>query len=282
VSAGVGADRRGGVQSATRPERGSFESRWRRAVAAELAYAQLAPGGVLGEADLAGLPDPVRRYVVASGAVGRPVPRAFRLDFEAVMSRRPGDRLVSSSRQVNAIARPARLFLMRSRMFGLPVRALHLYRGEAATFQVRVAGLLSMADESGDAISRAETVTVLNDMTVFAPGTLADPRLAWEAVDDRSARVAFTNGRWRVEATLHFNDADELVDFWSDDRPETIGRETFGRRWRTPLDAYGVVDGIRVATHGLAVYEHPDGPFTYGEFTLRSLRYDPTVAEALA
>jgi hypothetical protein len=278
----AGASVRDGTTPLSGTASGSFATRWRRAVADELAAMPPEPNPALREGDLAGLPDPVRRYVVASGAVGRPVPRAFRLDFEAVMSRRPGDRLISSSRQVNVIARPARLFLMRSRMFGLPVRALHLYRGEDATFQVRVAGLLSMVDESGDAISRAETVTVLNDMAVFAPGTLADPRLAWEPVDDRTVRVAFANGRRHVAATLGFNDADELVDFWSDDRPEKAGRQSFERRWRTPLDTYRLVDGIRVATHGLAVYDRSEGPFVYGEFTLRSLRYDPAPVDALA
>lgn len=261
----------------------AFERRWLEAIRDELAVAVPAePLPVLGEGDLAGLPDPVRRYVMASGAVGRPVPRSMRLDFDAVMSRKPGDRLVSTSRQVNVFGAPARLFLMRSRMFGLPVRALHLYRGDAATFQVRVAGVLPMVDQAGDTISRAETVTVLNDMVVFAPGTLADPRLSWGPVDDRTARVTFTNGRWRVSATLLFGGQDELVDFWSDDRPESVGRDVVARRWRTPLSGHRVVDGVRVPGRGLAVYERPDGPFTYGEFTLRSLRFDPTGDEATA
>lgn len=43
--------------------------------------------------------------------------------------------------QGNVFGRPARLFLMKAHMFGLPVRALHLYRKEAATFQVRVLDL---------------------------------------------------------------------------------------------------------------------------------------------
>ena len=200
----------------------SFDARWAAAVAAELAAEPLGAAPVLAEADLAPLPAPVRRYVLASGAVGRPVPRNMRLEFDAVMLRKPGDPgMPATSTQLNWFRRPTRLFLMKARMFGLPVRALHLYRDEQATFQVRAAGLVTMVDQSGDAISRAETVTVLNDMCVFAPGALVDPRLAWEPVDDRTAAVTFTNGRHRVAATLLFNERDELADFWSDDRPES-------------------------------------------------------------
>ena len=253
----------------------SFESRWEAAVAAELAPQPAAPGPLLAEADLAGLPAPVRRYVVASGAVGRPRPRNVRVAFDAVMWRAPGaPAMPATTVQVNVFARPARLFLLKARMFGLPVRALHLYRGIEATFQVRAARLLTMVDEAGEGISRCETVTVLNDLCAFAPGVLADPRLAWEAIDDRSAAVAFTNGPWRVTATLLFNERDELVDFWSDDRPENVNGALAASRWNTPLSDYRVIGGMRLPTRGAAVYARPGGPFTYGEFTLRSIEFD--------
>jgi hypothetical protein len=257
----------------------SFDDRWAAAVADELATQPVEPGQPLREADLAGMPDPVRRYVVASGAVGRPVPRTVRIAFDAVMRRKPGQAgMAATSVQVNGFARPARLFLMKARMFGLPVRALHLYRGDEATFQVRAAGLLTMVDLAGDQISTGETVTVLNDLCVYAPGVLHDRRLAWQAIDDRTAAVTFTNGRRRVEATLRFNDRDELVDFWSDDRPESVGSELLPHRWNTPISDYRVLDGRRLPMRGEAVYARPEGPFTYGEFTLRSIDYD--VAEA--
>jgi hypothetical protein len=257
----------------------SFDERWAEAVQDELAIPAAGAPPILAEADLAALPAPVRRYVVASGAVGRPVPRTMRLTFDALMRRKPGDAgMRATSTQVNVFGRPSRLFLMKARMFGLPVRALHLYRGDDATFQVRVAGLRTIVDEVGDTISRGETVTVLNDLAVFAPGALVDPRLAWEAVDDRTARVTFTNGRWTVRATLLFNERDELVDFWSDDRPESADGGFASRRWSTPLSDYRVIDGMRLPTRGLAIYARPEGPFTYGEFTIRAVEYDVTAA----
>lgn len=245
------------------------------AVAHEFARQPLTAAAILEERDLAGLPAPVARYVRAAGAVGRPRPRNVRVEFEAVMRRAPGDAgMRACSVQYNFFGRPARLFLMQARMFGLPVRALHRYRDEQATFQVRVARLATIVDLAGDEISRAETVTVLNDMTFLAPGSLVDDRLSWRAIDDRSAEVTFTNGPHRVTAILLFNDRDELADFWSDDRPENDGGRLEPRRWRTPMSGYGTFDGLRVPTHGDAVYERPDGPFTYGEFTLRSIAFD--------
>lgn len=250
---------------------GQFDQR----LAEEFAAQPLVPTDTLEEADLAHLPAPVQRYVRRSGALGRPRPHNVRVEFHAQMWRKPNVApMPATSAQVNFFARPARLFLMKARMFGLPVRALHVYAAASATFTVRVASVVSMVDQAGDDISASETVTVLNDMCCFAPGSLVDPRLAWAPLDDRHTAVTFTNGPRRVSATLVFNEDDELVDFVSDDRPDSSTGVFRPLRWSTPLGDYRVIDGRRLATRGRAVYDYPDGPFTYGAFTLRSIAWD--------
>jgi hypothetical protein len=253
----------------------SLRARHDQVVAAEFAAQPLAAGAaILTAADLTGLPDPVRRYVERSGAVGRPRPQNMAVVMDATMYRRPGAPMRARSVQYSFFGRPSRLFLMEARMLGLPVRALHVYRHEQATFTVRVASTVNMVDQHGDRISATETVTVLNDLCLMAPGALVDPRLAWSPVDDRSAAVTFTNGPHVVTATLVFNDRDELVDFWSDDRPDSSTGTFVPMRWSTPVTEYRDLDGRHVIHRGAAVYLRPDGPFTYGQFTMRSVQYD--------
>lgn len=259
-----------------------FQARFDEAVAAEFAAQPLVAAPVLAERELSGLPAPVQRFVRASGAVGRPRPQNVRVEFDAKMWRKPGQApMGAASVQYNFLGRPARLFLMRARMFGLPVRALHIYRHEQATFQVRVASLVNITHQQGEQISAAETVTVLNDLCVMAPGALVDPRLSWRPIDDRQAAVTFTNGPHSVTATLIFNEDDELVDFVSDDRPDSSTGTFIPRRWNTPISHYQEVNGLRLPTRGSAVYASPDGPFTYGAFEFRSIAHDlaaPTTA----
>lgn len=255
---------------------------WDDAVAAELARLDRSPAPDVTDDDLARLPAPVARYIRATGAFGRPRPRIMRVEFDAAMRRGPGARpMASTSVQYNLFDDPARLFLMQSRMFGLPVRALHLYRHEAATFRVRVASRVDVVNLAGPEISAAETVTVLNDLCLMAPGALVDPRLRWTATDDRTASVRFRNGVHDVGATLLFDDDGLLRDFWSDDRPDASTGAFVPMRWRTPVRDYReTAAGVLVATSGEAVYERPDGPFAYGEFHLRSLEYDVEPAAA--
>jgi hypothetical protein len=250
-------------------------ARFDELVAAEFGAQPLGVVKMLTEDDLGPLPVPVQRYVRASGAVGRPRPQNVRIEFDAVMRRKPGDAgMAATSVQYNFLGRPARLFFMRARMFGLPVGALHVYRLEQATFTVRVASLVNMVDQDGDEISRAETVTVLNDLCAFAPGALVDPRLSWQALDDRSAAVTFTNGPRRVSAELVFDERYDLVDFRSDDRPDSSSGRFTPMRWSTPLSDHREMGGLRLPTRGSTAYARPDGPFTYGEFILRSIAFD--------
>jgi hypothetical protein len=39
------------------------------------------------------------------------------------------------------------------------------------------------------------------------------------------------------------------------------------------VDEYRDVGGLHLIHRGSAVYARPDGPFTYGSFTLRSVEY---------
>jgi hypothetical protein len=249
----------------------AFESR-----RVELAAAPRDPQQVLTEADIAGLPPPVRRYIALTGSIGRPVVTEISLRFEATMYDAPGAvGMTGPVMQANRFDTQERLFLMRTRMKGLPVTVLHDFSRVGARMTVRLAGLLNVVDLAGPELTRTETVTILNDLAFFAPSRLADPRLHWTAIDDSRARVTFSLGANNVTADLTFNAEGELVDFASDDRGMLEKDGTLRiLRWTTPMDAYREIGGWRLASAGEAIWHLPEGPFTYGR--MRLVSYDAT------
>lgn len=256
----------------------TVQTRYERLTADALRQQPLAPDHLLTEQDIAGLPAPVRRYLRYTGSIGKPVPQNMELTFDAQMVRKRGDApMEATSEQVNLFGNLTRIFTMKAGMFLVPFQALHVYRDTQATFIVRVANMFNAVDITGDTLTAAETVTVLNDICVFAPSRLMDQRFTWKEVDDRTAEVTLTNGKYRVRATLLFNEEGALVDFISDDRYALENDGTMRNvRWTTPLSDYREFNGRMVATYGEAVYHYPDGPFVYGTFRLRSVRYDIT------
>ena len=240
----------------------------------EAAADPIAPVPILTQRDVERLPAPVRRYVAMTGSVGRPLVTEIIMRFEATMYDAPGAPGMSGPVvQYVRFDAPHRLFLMTTRMKGMPVAVLHDFDRDHATMRVRIAGLLNVVDVDGPELTRTETVTILNDIAFFAPSRLADPRLVWTAIDDRRARVDFTLGANTISAELVFNEASELVDFISRDRGmlEKDGSLTI-TRWTTPFGDYREFDGWRLASEGEAIWHRREGAFSYGH--LRLLHYE--------
>ena len=77
---------------------------------------------------------------------------------------------------------------------------------ERMAIRYSLAGAIPMVDARGDVMDRSEAVTLFNDMCLLAPGTLLDPRIAWDPVDARTTRARFTDGEQTISATLLFGD----------------------------------------------------------------------------
>ena len=196
---------------------GSLRAAYDGDVARRVSHMSAAP--VLTDGDLATLPDPVQRYIRQSGAVGQPRIRNYRVRMHGRIRSGPDARWMPfSADQHSFVDDPARLFYMEASMRGLPVFGIHRYVGEEAMMRIKAAGLVPVVDLAGNDMTRAETVTLFNDLCIMAPGALVEPAISWEAVDAQSVRATFTNGGHSIRAELQFNDAGELIDFWSDDR----------------------------------------------------------------
>ena len=242
----------------------------------EFALQPVKAESVLSKPETAHLPACVQKYLDYTGAVGKSKPQNMFIEFDADMYRKPGDKPMKSySVQYNFYGEYSRLFLMKASKMGIPFRAIHVYKNELASFQVKVAELFKVVDIKGEELTKAETVTLLNDMCIFAPGSLTDSRLTWTELDEMSAKVTLTNGKNTVSAILLFNEAGELINFVSDDRSALQDDGTMKQvRWTTPVSDYKDIDGRKIPTVGKTIWHYPEGDFTYGVFTLKSIKYN--------
>lgn len=265
------------VRRATRPR--GFRALW--AERATRALADVRPSsGVLTEADLAGLPAPLAAYVRRSGALGRPRVTSLGATFHGRIRSAPDHAWMPfTARQVSTFgARPQRVFLMDATRSGLPVTVLHDFDDATATMRARLLSLVPVVDAAGPEMDRGETVTVLNDLVVLAPGAVPGAPVRWTEVDDRHVHGTFRCGDQTVSATLTFDAQHDLVDFTSDDRFRAAadGRSFTPQRWSTPVLEHQERDGRRLLAAGEGWWHPPEpGPaFAYVELRLDELTYD--------
>ena len=252
----------------------SFRNTYKAAVARTVEGTRALQGQRITDADLAPLPLPVQRFLRATGVVGTVKPRNMRIAFEGRIRGFEGPWMPFTSVQTNRFDEPARFFWIDAMMKGIPTKGLHAYENSTATMLIKLLGVVPVMEAHGPEMDKAETVTWFNDLCIYAPGALFDPRISWADVDDHSSKATFTNGGLSISAILVFNAEDRLVDFISDDRYAVTEGNSKSMRFSTPLRDHRAINGLILPGYGEAVWHRPEGPFVYGEFTLRSITYD--------
>ena len=257
----------------------SFHAQWRERAAQALTQVDATPP-LLTESDLADLPQPLADYVRRSGAVGQPRVTSLYAQVHGRIRSGPGSAWMPfTGQQLNTYGRsPQRVFIMHATRFGLPVTVLHEFADTTATMRAKVLCLFTVVDASGPEMDRGETVTVFNDLVVFAPGAIVDAPVRWSSVDTHHVRGVFTDGHQTVSADLTFNDEHDLVDFVSEDRMRACadGTAFVQQRWSTPLIEHRQSEGRRVLVRGEGRW-HPPSPetaFVYVHMRLDAISYN--------
>lgn len=248
-----------------------FENKYRNDVMENLTRTKRLKTELLTEKDLVHLPEPVKRYLIYSNVLQKPKVRNVKIVFEGEM-RDKERQFTFTSEQFNFFDEPTRLFFMKGKMFSLTIPGYHKYSYANATMDIRLFGLFSVANHSGPIMNKTETVTLFNDMCLMAPAALIDKRIRWELIDNNSVKAFFTYKRITISATLFVNNIGQLTNFKSNDR--TAIPEMKQYPFSTPVYEYKKLNGINVMSRGDAVWHYPEGDFTYGKYTLKSIQYN--------
>ncbi len=229
------------------------------------------------DADLATLPPLVQNYLRFVGVVGTPKVQGFRARMTGrIRSSATAPWMPFVAEQYNFFNPPRRYFWMEATRAGLPIDGLHAYNKADANMRIRLMSIFPVGDLRGSEAMRTETVTILNDMCIFAPGRLVDPSIRWREIDARSVEATYTNGPYTIRAVLVFDDSGALVNFWSDDRGALAedGKTMLSQRWSTPIRDYRAMGYYRLATRGEARYAAPEGEYAYLELELNEVSTD--------
>lgn len=254
----------------------SFRNKYKTEVATFLNQAAFIPDSLLTETDIHHLPEPVKKYLHYTGAIGKPKVKNFKVEFSGQIRKDDqSEWMPFTSEQHNFIDASARLFFMKATMKHLPLTGFHCFKDGNAFMDIRLLSLFKVQYQAGKEMDIAETVTFFNDMCCMAPATLIDKRIVWFDAGGNKVRAKFTNKGMTISAWLQFNDKGELINFISDDRYAASENNTMKRfRWLTPMKEYKTFDGHKLAGYVEAIYAYPHGDMCYGNFRLTNIVYN--------
>ena len=250
----------------------------RRRVRRELAGVDLPLGtpANLTDDDLAGLPEPGRRYLDFMGVVGQPPHRSFQARFDGRFWLR-GRWLPAVAWQYDSVAPISRVFVMRLRVARIvPMLGVDTYLGGVGRMRGTLLGVVPVVRSSGEELDVGELVTWLNDAVLLAPSFLLAPAVTWGPVDDDRFDLTLTDAGRTVTARVLVDDRGAPRDFSTTDRYADLPGGLTQAEWTTPVAGWTSVAGRPVPTSARAVWHLPDGPLPYaeGRFAPESIAYD--------
>lgn len=230
---------------------------------------------IVTDADLVHLPPAVERYLRRAGAVGQQRIYNFRVRLHGrIRSGAHARWMPLEAEQYNFVGPHARLFYLKASMLAIPIQGYHRYVGNAASMRVKAAGIIPVATAAGPEATQSETVTLFNDMCLFAPATLIDPRIIWEVLDPRRVRAQFAHAGRVIRAELSFAESGELTDFVSDDRYQISGTTLKRMRWSTPVTGYRSFAAAYLPSGGEGRWHESGGDYAYIELTIDEVEYN--------
>ena len=250
----------------------SYYNKYQNDVKTNLQQKEYFQNSLLTEMDIQQLPEQVKKYLRYTGSIGKPKVNNFKIEFTGKIRKdEQSEWMPFTCEQYNFMETPTRLFFMKAAMKGLPIGVYHCFKNGVAFMDIRLFSLFKVQYQDGAEMNLSETVTFFNDMCVVAPPTLIDKRIKWLEVEENKVKASFTNNSITVSAWLYFNNKGELINFISDDRYASAGKQF---PWATPLKYYHEINGYRLMGSAETIYSYPDRDLVYGTFKLISIKYN--------
>lgn len=222
---------------------------------------------------IAALPEVVQRYLTFSGVVGSRWIERVRLKQKGTF-RMGADRpwIPMTAEERYTVDPPTLTWNAKFRLFGLPLMRGrdHYEAGEGHMFG-KLAGLFTIFDARGEQLNQATMVRYLNEIMWF-PTAFLSKHIEWEAVDDHSAAVTFTDAGKSVSAVMYFDAEGRLTNFKTMRYQEKDGNFTLDP-WATPVLAYGEFSGLKIPVRGQAVWHLEEGDLVYADLEISEVEY---------
>jgi hypothetical protein len=230
-----------------------FSRRIDECVDALLAVPPPSGAGVFQARDVADVPEPARRYLAHAIPEGHPLGQSARVSQRGTFRSEEGGRWHPfTATQHIATAVPG--FVWDARIALLPwvhVRVMDAYVGGSGELEARLASVIPVARmRPGPALNEGELLRYLAEAPWVPTALLPAMGVAWEAIDDRSARATLRDGATSASLVFTFNVRNE-VERVSGLRPfRRDDGTTEPRAWVGRWSHYDRRGGLLVPTEG--------------------------------
>jgi hypothetical protein len=222
------------------------------------------------------LPDPVKRYLLYTGVVGKPMVRVLKLkQIGRIRKNTKQPWMNFEAKQYYSVNPPCFVWIAYMKTFGLPlVRVRDFYIEGRGSILVKVLSFFTIANSIAKEMDQGAMMRYLNEMMWF-PSAFLGKNISFESIDSNSARVTLKDMGKSVTGTMYFDDEGRLTNFTAP-RYRDMGKNKFKlENWSTPIRGYGEFEGLKLPLKGAGVWNLKEGDFEYIDVTITDFKYNP-------
>jgi len=229
----------------------------------------------ISDEQLAGLPEPVQRYLHYSGFAGQPVSEVTEVLWADTKIKLGPDQAWRNleTRQYLFTATGSRLAYMNARMAGvIPFEGRDRYDNGQGHMLGTLGRMIRVFDTHSREVALGGAVILLAE-SLLEPSIALQEYITWEPIDQFTAGAMLHQGELSVSGIFHFNEAGEFTRFESDGRPYEVSSGVYEPiPFSIDLTEYYEMDGLKIPGRVYATWHLEDGDFTYWDGRITGLR----------
>lgn len=238
---------------------------------------QLSVGNeVFTDNDFLHLPLAIQRYIKNCSYIGTPKMSYLKMEYHDVnfSQGRNGSTQTIDYTQYNFVKEPCRMALINSVMFGIPFEGYDYYQNGTGGMRGVIAKAITLFDQTGAEMDKACLATFLAE-SLFAPTILLQNYITFEEISDYEVRATISYGEQTSSGIFTFNEQYEMISFTTNDRAVVgINGNIEYIPWSALCNNYQYSEsGIKYPTKFQAVWNYPDGDFTYFDGIISEVSY---------
>jgi hypothetical protein len=222
------------------------------------------------------LPDPVKRYLLYAGVVGKPIVQTVRLKQVGKIRKDTKQPWMNfDAKQYYSVNPPSFVWIAYMRIFGLPiVRVRDCYMEGKGSMLIKALSLFTVGNSTGKEMDQGAMMRYLNEMVWF-PSAYLGKNISFEPIDSNSVRITLNDMGKSITATMYFDDEGKLTNFTAP-RYRDMGNGKFElENWSTPIREYVEFGGLKLPLKGLGVWNLKEDDLEYIDVTVTDLEHNP-------
>ncbi|AQL44513.1 hypothetical protein BV210_08115 [Halorientalis sp. IM1011] len=230
--------------------------------------------------NLAGLPEPARRYFETVLTEGQPYVETARVRQDGQLRLGDADSAWKPMTATNTVSVSPPGFVWDAEVEMapfLPVSVVDTYHDGEGYLRAKLLSLVTVAEDGpGPEMDEGELLRYLAEAPWYPTALLPESGVTWESVSDTAARATLTDGDTTVSAVFHFDD-EHRVERVVADRPRATDDGYERTRWIGRFSDYERHGGMVVPTAGEVAWDLPDGDLPYWRATVSGFDYRPAL-----